>query len=938
MAKIKRSDISEEDIFKGIKDSAKESIVSLQAMNSQFKEIAKSIKLVVSTQKLDSTGSLREFSKASAEATKNMKQQLQVQAEIEKVERLQAKAEQELERINTQKAKTQNEILKGTIAQTREQERQTKATERETQAQSKLESVYSRVNQKLGKLRSEYRDLAVRKELGADLTEKEERRYANLQKRIELYDTVLKKVDGTMGLHQRNVGNYASGFNALGSSMNQLTREAPAFANSISTGFMAISNNLPIFFDAISGIKKANEELRAQGQPTTSVLKQIGSSLFSFQTLLSLGVTLLTIYGAKMVDWISNAISPANEALEKQNELRKRQNERIKEQVKYIGQESANYIGLIISLQETNKNSKERLELIETINKKYNTTLQNIQDETLFQDQLNKSIEKFLIFKESEFKIKKNEELLALNLAKQSKIIYEINKQTIDSFKLRQTYDKSLTKKDLYLELELNKKLIEQAKNLNSIKAFGYGSNEELFLQLEELVKRAKSYGINVGNNQLKLNEYNDTLQENTKKIKQNKQELKELNVFISHYAELVKKLSDIEKNTKLTNNQTQFEQELERQKKNIETKNKYSVDELNKLIDEEEQIRLEAEKKEYESEKEKLKNKYEEEYRTKTYSIEEAKKLEEERNLEEELLLKQHLERNAEITIEANKKSIDMHDQLEEEKTKKTEEETKKREEKESIHIMNQQAKAIADFFIQQSNRKIQQIDIEMNMYQKQSDYLKQLAANGNIQAQQSIAKTDKLFMESEKKKVQQLKAQEKIKLAESVFSSYSNHLANKDKNPLLKTITDATILTTFINSLTTNYDGTETTVGDKFGNSPHIPWVGKDQYITRVDKDEKILNPTLSAMTGDLTTMEIAQIVEDKRMGKLVEKHDTVHSTNWASALVINELKELKDIIKNKPENNFEVGEILNGVMHVVETTKRGNTNNRNITRISR
>lgn len=115
-------------------------------------------------------------------------------------------------------------------------------------------------------------------------------------------DTKLKAIDSSLGKNQRNVGNYASGFNALGNSINQLTREAPAFANSMQTGFMAISNNFAALQDAIRGIIEQNKILRAEGKPTVSVFSSLIGATFSWTTAISIGVTLLTVYGAKLVD------------------------------------------------------------------------------------------------------------------------------------------------------------------------------------------------------------------------------------------------------------------------------------------------------------------------------------------------------------------------------------------------------------------------------------------------------------------------------------------------------------------------------------------------------------------------------------------------------------------------------------------------------------
>lgn len=112
----------------------------------------------------------------------------------------------------------------------------------------------------------------------------------------------LKAIDGKLGNHTRSVGNYASGWNGLSNSINQLTREAPAFANSMQTGFMAISNNIPILVDELINLKKANADVVAGGGKAKSMFSSVAGAIFSWQTALSLGVTLLTIYGKDLVD------------------------------------------------------------------------------------------------------------------------------------------------------------------------------------------------------------------------------------------------------------------------------------------------------------------------------------------------------------------------------------------------------------------------------------------------------------------------------------------------------------------------------------------------------------------------------------------------------------------------------------------------------------
>ena len=177
-----------------------------------------------------------------------------------------------------------------------------KNAQKEAAIQEKNANAYNKTQTQINNLTKVYNDLALRKERYNNLSANEEMRLVTLGKVTEKYNGILKATDATIGKNQRNVGNYASGFNALGNSINQLSREAPAFANSVNTGFMALSNNFPALFDAINGIRDKNKLLIAEGKPTVSLFSSLSSAIFSWQTLLSLGVTLLTIYGGKLVD------------------------------------------------------------------------------------------------------------------------------------------------------------------------------------------------------------------------------------------------------------------------------------------------------------------------------------------------------------------------------------------------------------------------------------------------------------------------------------------------------------------------------------------------------------------------------------------------------------------------------------------------------------
>lgn len=258
--------------------------------------------------------------------TANLNEELERQNKIiveltKKIESLLKKREDE----NSSVKKT----LKALEEETKSRQSLQKQREREIALNEKNASAYNKTQTQINNLTKAYNDLAVRKERYNNLTANEEMRLQTLAKVNEKYNGILKQTDAIIGKNQRNVGNYASGYNALGNSINQLSREAPAFANSVNTGFMALSNNFPALFDAINGIRDKNKMLVAEGKPTVSVLKSIASAVFSWQTALSVGVTLLTLYGGKLIEWIINTDKEA-EALDRLTKSIKNQNDALK--------------------------------------------------------------------------------------------------------------------------------------------------------------------------------------------------------------------------------------------------------------------------------------------------------------------------------------------------------------------------------------------------------------------------------------------------------------------------------------------------------------------------------------------------------------------------------------------------------------------------------
>lgn len=103
-------------------------------------------------------------------------------------------------------------------------------------------------------------------------------------------------------------------FDGLSFSFQQMARELPALTMGPQMFFLAISNNLPMFTDQIAIARKEYEALIASGQKATPVWKQVAKSMFSWQTAMMVGISLLIVYGKDIVKAFKN-IGKSSDAL-----------------------------------------------------------------------------------------------------------------------------------------------------------------------------------------------------------------------------------------------------------------------------------------------------------------------------------------------------------------------------------------------------------------------------------------------------------------------------------------------------------------------------------------------------------------------------------------------------------------------------------------------
>nr|DAI63930.1 MAG TPA: tail tape measure protein [Caudoviricetes sp.] len=202
----------------------------------------------------------------------------------------------------------------------------------------------------------------------------------NLISQANSLNNKLKEIDAQFGNYQRNVGNYASSWNGLNVQTQQLLRELPSLTMSFNQFFLAISNNLPMFADEL---RRANEEfkrMKAEGLTAIPVWKQLLGSIFSWQSALVIGITLLSAYGSEIAKWIGSlfkAEKAVNEVASAETNLANARRKGISDSMK----ERTELEFLYKATQDTSRSMEERNAAVEELQKKYPSYFGNMSKE-----------------------------------------------------------------------------------------------------------------------------------------------------------------------------------------------------------------------------------------------------------------------------------------------------------------------------------------------------------------------------------------------------------------------------------------------------------------------------------------------------------------------------------------------------------------------------
>jgi len=253
---------------------------------------------------------------------------------------------------------------------------------------------------------------------------------------------------------------------------------------------------------------------------------------------------------------------------------------------------------------------------------------------------------------------------------------------------------------------------------------------------------------------------------------------------------------------------------------------------------------------------------------------------------------------------------------------------------EKKKFTIQTEYIDLATDYFVKRADERIAKIEEETAAATSQAEYFKQLAANGNISAKESLAEQNRLIAESNAQKEEEEKRKQRILLVSSVLQAYNSNLEAGDKSgeAFTKALTSTTLLQGFISALPAFYDGTENTSID--GSGQNID--GKGGFHAVLHQNERVLTAKQNSKIGSYSNEEVANIMERHRLGNYMEGSQI--AVGFGSELVVSQLMELKSemasvkkAIEDKPVPNIELGEITQSYMNInkrVETSKGSTT----------
>ena len=900
MAKITRDEIAEKDLFINIVKSAKEAreeLVVLESTLDLIKDTAKALKKDKSGEIPTNNEELKKQNQFIKESNALALQKLKIDKETEDVRKKVAQTEQQITKTLIEAEKQKQAIIKTQEAEARQNKRIQQEREKQIKKQLALEKkeldAYQKKSKRLNLLRKRYKSLL----LTEGKTSKETKK---LGKEIQKLDKELKDVDAAAGQFQRNVGNYPDTLGNAAKSILGVAAAAGAAAGSFSSVQGSLENtaegseNVREVTSALSGIWDHSNVVAGAALDVVDYGKAVYNSVDAGESLIDALTTQEDQFNRtseatenftdKVSDSIDGQIEIARRIIAFEKAVRPlelsiaRLNGEIEEQGVIAGDSTRSF--------EELENAVLKSQLLQIERSKINIAIAKeelgiIQEQVAEKNKaggagpelLDKETEALIKLREarSELNIETLENEKELRQIQQDRLERDLdilidgfdNQKTINERIIadeRQTLEK---RSDLLLKTNelANQSFREQKEVLADLSNAGIDIDELLTLDATQLQK------------QIRLLEQSEIIEGRTLEV------VRERRIVLQDLQDAQNDLRDAQ------NESLSLETDILAQEKAINDFLIGSEKEKNKAL---EQLELEREQNEID-------------------------------------LLKKRLEGAKEGSIEFLTIQQELNDAILNQLERRNEQE-KELEEKSTQNLQDEYDKknaiisASSDKIVESIDERISKTQDEINAAQKQSDFFKQLAAEGNIEAKESLAEQNAIIAEAEAKKQRIERRKQAVELVSSTIQSFNNELGEgkSTQEALKEALTGTATITALIASLPTFLEGTEDTGTHGQGID------GKGGFHAVLHPNERVLTKEQNSMIGGYSNDQVAEIMQNYRLGNF----NLIESTNNQQDFSILEGKmdAIEKAIINKPETNIELGQITSTSMMIAETKKRG------------
>lgn len=387
-------------------------VIQSEATKAELEEISKSVDKLI--------GSFNQLIEVSGKFNKGMgtpKELIDSTKELNALYRENVKNIKALEIANSQLASAKAKLVK--LEQQQAQTAKVINTSTATQAKGayQLAGAFDELNQKYLAAKKNAMDMGVQHGIASN-------QFTDAVAVASKYGNALNQLDTAMRNYNSNINKSTGGMLGLNMQMQQVIREAPNFGMDLRLGIAALSNNLPYLADAISNVREQNKamkleftqsakaaeldaiakakatgasearalalgaEARAQvmanyeAMKSPSLMKQVAASIFNWQTLLVLGITVLVMYSKEISEWSKNLVN-ANKAMKVSAEVTKDFNDAKKEGHKNASQELASAKMLYFVMKDETVARKDRLEAAKKLQELYPRIFGNMSQEQM---------------------------------------------------------------------------------------------------------------------------------------------------------------------------------------------------------------------------------------------------------------------------------------------------------------------------------------------------------------------------------------------------------------------------------------------------------------------------------------------------------------------------------------------------------------------------